>query len=156
MIKLFIMDVDGTLTDGKIYMGQDGEIMKAFCAHDAIGVRKLPSYGITPIVITGRESQITVNRAKEMNITFVFQNVSNKILKLEEIVRQFQVNYDEIAYVGDDENDLECIKLCKYKCCPNNAIEAIKQECNIISKYDGGNGAVREIVEKILELQNKK
>ena len=111
-IKLLILDVDGTLTDGKIYMGENGEIMKAFNAHDAVGVRKLKDYNITPIIITGRISKITENRAKEMYVDEIYQNIDNKLEKLESILKNKNISYKNVAYIGDDENDLECMKKC--------------------------------------------
>lgn len=153
VIKMLVMDVDGTLTDGKIYMGDTGEIMKAFCAHDAVGVRKLQINNIIPVIITGRASKIVEKRAIEMDmdLTCVFQGVSNKLKKLEELSIKYGFNLNEIAYIGDDENDLECIKKCGLRGCPNDAVLLIKNECNFISKYNAGEGAVREFVEYIIE-----
>ena len=153
MIKMLVMDVDGTLTDGRIYIGENGEVMKAFCAHDAVGVRKLKNYGILPVIITGRESKIVENRALEMNIdlSYVFQNISKKQEKLEELLSDLGFDFQEVAYIGDDENDLECLKKCRLRGCPKNAVSVIKNECNFISSYNGGNGAVREFVEYIIE-----
>ena len=151
MIRMIVFDVDGTLTDGKIYMGINGELLKAFNAHDAVGVRKLKKYDIIPIIITGRESEITLNRAKEMNVDFVYQGVTNKLFKLQEIMNNLGISFQEIAYIGDDENDIECMELCGLKCCPNDAVDVIKNKCDIISKYDGGSGAVREIIEILLK-----
>lgn len=150
-IKLIVFDVDGTLTDGKIYIGPSGEVMKAFCAHDAIGVRKLSNYGIVPIIITGRESNIVNIRAKEMNVDEVYQNVDDKLKKLSEIVSKKKINYDEIAYVGDDENDFECMDKCGFCACPSDAVDKIKEKCDYISKYKAGEGAVRDIVEFIIK-----
>ena len=150
MIKMIVLDVDGTLTDGKIYMGANGEIMKAFNAHDAIGVRKLKENNITSVIITGRKSNITLNRAKEMNVDFVYQDVINKLPKLKEIAENLNIKYEEIAYIGDDENDFESMMICGLKCCPNDAMDIIKSNCDIISRYNGGAGAVREIIEMII------
>lgn len=149
-IKIIILDVDGTLTDGKIYMGVNGEIMKAFNTHDAVGIRKLPSRNVLSIIITGRESQITLNRANEIGINEVYQNEINKIVRLEKIVKEKNISYDEIAYIGDDENDLECMKKCGFTACPNDAVEIIKNNCNYISKFNGGSGAVRDIIEYLI------
>lgn len=149
-IKMIVLDVDGTLTDGKIYMGETGELMKAFNAHDAVGIRKLKNYNIVPVIITGRESIITMNRAKEMGIGHVYQGISKKIDKLEEIIDKFHISLDEVAYVGDDENDLECMEKCGLSCCPHDAVDVIKNKCDIVSQYNGGAGAVREIVEIII------
>lgn len=150
---MLVLDVDGTLTDGKIYIGETGEIMKAFSAHDAVGVRKLSKNDILPVIITGRESKITLIRAHEMDVKLVFQGVSNKMLKLEELMKNYQLSFDEIAYIGDDENDLDCMKKCVFCACPNDAMEIIKKQCNFISKYNAGDGAVREIIEHILEFK---
>lgn len=153
MIKLFVMDVDGTLTDGKIYISNSGEAMKAFSAHDAVGVRMLPHYNIIPVIITGRESEIVKIRAKEMHMDLncVFQNVSDKFEKLNEILEEFNVSSEEVAYIGDDINDLECFKKCGFTACPNDAVDKIKKESNYISKKNAGDGAVRDIIEYIID-----
>ena len=150
MIKMIVLDVDGTLTDGKIYMGENGEVMKAFNCHDAVGVRKLKKNNILSVIITGRESKIVLNRAKEMNIDFVYQNIHNKKEKLDQIVVEKNINYDEILYIGDDINDLECIKICGHACCPNDAVDIIKENCDYISKFNAGEGVVRDVIDLLL------
>ena len=152
MIKMIVMDVDGTLTDGKIYIGNRGESMKAFCAHDAIGVRMLKDYDITPVIITGRQSKIVSIRAREMNISeaFVFQGVKNKLDKLKEVVQDNKLKFSEVAYIGDDINDLDCFEICGFTACPNNAVGIIREKSSYISSFKAGDGAVRDIVEYIL------
>ena len=150
MIKILFLDVDGTLTDGQIYMGNNGEVFKSFHAHDAVGLRKLPKEGIETIIITGRESELVNIRGKEMNITEVHQNVMDKESKLKEILKEKNISPDEAAYIGDDENDYEAMILCKYRACPKNATKRIKDISNFICQYDGGFGAVREYCEYIL------
>ena len=152
MIKLFVMDVDGTLTDGKIYISNNGEAMKAFSAHDAVGVRMLPSHNITPVIITGRKSEIVKIRAKEMNmdLSFVFQNVNSKLEKLNQILEDNNILPEEVAYIGDDINDLECFKICGFTACPKDAVDAIKKESTYISKNNAGDGAVRDIIEHLI------
>lgn len=150
MIKILFLDVDGTLTDGQIYMGNHGECFKSFHAHDAVGLRKLPQNGIETIIITGRKSEIVNNRAKEMNISEVYQGVNNKEEKVKEILKIKKIKKSEAAYIGDDENDYEAMNCCKYRACPNNATKRIKAIANFISQYDGGFGAVREYCEYIL------
>ena len=96
IIKLFVMDVDGTLTDGKIYMGKKGEIMKAFDVKDGYGIAHiLPKLGIVPAIITGRKSQIVANRAAELGITEVFQGVSDKPETLKRITEKYKCNTEE-------------------------------------------------------------
>lgn len=155
MIKVLFLDVDGTLTDGQIYMGNDGEIMKSFHAHDAVGLRKLPLNGVETIIVTGRESQIVLNRAKEMNITNVYQNVQDKKSKIKDILTEKGISCNEAAYIGDDENDYDAMLICNYRACPKNATQSIKDISNFVSKFDGGYGAVREYCEYILK-NNKK
>src|SRR5690554_4930859 len=117
-IKLFIMDVDGTLTDGKIYIGNNGELFKSFNVKDGFGITKLYQNKIEPIIMTGRKSDILLVRAEELKITEIYQGVSDKVEKLKEVAEKFECGFDEIAYIGDDENDIECMKLCGIKGCP--------------------------------------
>ena len=150
MIKMVVFDVDGTLTDGKIYVGTQGEIMKAFNVKDGLGITKLHIKGIVPVFITGRNSEIITNRAKELNITEVHQGIHDKVKKLKQISGKYECDFDEIAYIGDDENDLECMKLCGIKGCPADAVNDVKKVVNFVSKRNGGDGAVREFIEYLL------
>ncbi len=154
MIKMIIMDIDGTLTDGKIYIGSEGEVMKAFNVKDGLGIRKLLVNGIVPVIITGRKSKIAAYRAKELNITEVHQGISDKVSELKRVCEKYQLTLNEVAYIGDDENDLECIKLCGYSGCPADAVNDVKKVVNFISKLNGGEGAVREYIEYLLNLEN--
>lgn len=151
------MDVDGTLTDGKIYMGVKGEKFKAFSIKDGYSISNvLPQYNIAPVVITGRDSEIVNYRCKELGINYVFQSVVNKKEKLLEFARQQGLSVDEdgiiqeIAYIGDDLPDYECMKIAKFAGCPKDAVEEIKGCANFISSYNGGEGAVREFIEWII------
>ena len=146
------MDVDGTLTDGKIYMGNDGEMMKAFSIKDGCGIHDiLIPAEITPIIITGRTSRILENRCKEIGIKKIYQGVSNKIEKLLSITSDLSV----AAYIGDDINDLAAMNLIKEAGgkigCPADAVEKVKDIADFISSKNGGDGAVREFVEWLCE-----
>ena len=149
-IKLFVMDVDGTLTDGRIYMGPNGEVMKAFDVKDGYGIVKLQKEGIIPVIITGRESDIVSCRAEELQITELYQGVQNKLKQLKEIAQKYHCSADEIAYIGDDLNDLECIQYCGLTSCPNDSISTIRQQVKYICACNGGRGAVREFAMYIL------
>lgn len=150
-IKLLVMDVDGTLTDGKIYMGPDGEVMKAFDVKDGYAIaHMLPEMGIVPVIITGRESQIVANRAKELGITELYQGVSNKLAQLKKVAEKYNATPEEIAYIGDDLNDLECIKYCGFSACPADAVDDVKGKCDFVCKAIAGEGAVRESIEKVI------
>ena len=151
-IKYLVMDVDGTLTDGKIYMGNDGEVMKAFNIKDGCGIHDIavPNH-IIPVIITGRRSDIVTNRCKEIDIDEVYQGVTNKIEKLCDITKDFS----EIAYIGDDINDLSCMCMLKKDGgivgCPADAANQIKDVADFISTKNGGDGAVREFIEWLIE-----
>lgn len=156
-IKLLIFDVDGTLTDGKIYMSDTGEAFKAFNIKDGYAVRNLlPKMNIIPVVITARQSKIVENRCAELDIMYCFQNCLNKVKKLHELAREFNINtnengiYTDIAYMGDDIPDLECMKLCGLIGCPTDAVKEVKAIADFISTKKGGDGAAREFVEWLI------
>lgn len=149
------MDVDGTLTDGKIYMGNDGEAMKAFNIKDGCGIHDLlPDAGITPLIITGRKSKIVENRCKEIGIAHFFQGVSDKVAQLRAFLEAHNSTLQEIAYAGDDINDLACMMLIKENGgvigVPSNACWQVKQIADFVSQFAGGDGAVRDFVEYLV------
>lgn len=150
-IRLLVLDVDGTLTDGKVYMGPMGEAMKAFDIKDGYGIANmLPQAGITPVIITGRKSEILLNRCRELKITEVYQGISDKVAKLQELIKEKNISLDEVAYMGDDLNDLECMQLCRIKACPADAVEKVKAVADFQAKKNGGSGAVREFIEWLI------
>jgi len=153
-IKMLVMDVDGTITDGKIYMGEHGEIMKAFNIKDGYAIREiLPSYNILPVLITGRTSKIVENRAKELGITHFYQGITDKKSLLKNIVEKENMLMSNVAFIGDDINDLECMMNCGLKGCPADAVLEVKKIADFISKKKGGEGAVREFIEAIVNKQ---
>lgn len=150
-IKLLVMDVDGTLTDGCIYMGANGEMMKAFHCQDSPGIRRLlPKAGITPAILTGRSSHIVTQRAAEMGITHVYQGVDDKLPKLRWLAEELGLTPDQIAYIGDDINDLDCIRYCGCTACPSDSAAEILPEVDYVCKRGGGRGAVREFIQWLL------
>lgn len=154
MIKYLVMDVDGTLTDGKIYMSAEGELCKAFNIKDGCGIHDIviPA-GITPVIITGRKSEIVVNRCKEIGITKIYQGVSNKIEKLQEITTDLSA----VAYIGDDINDLSCMIPVKEAGgvvgCPADSVKKVVELADFVAEHRGGEGAVRDFIHWILERQ---
>jgi 3-deoxy-D-manno-octulosonate 8-phosphate phosphatase (KDO 8-P phosphatase) len=149
-ITIIAMDVDGTLTDGKIYIGASGEIMKAFNVKDGLGIVKAGNEGMVPVIVTGRTSDIVVNRARELGVDDVLQGVADKVEALDEIVRKYSLDWSAVAFVGDDENDLDVMKACAFAACPADAVDSVKQNCDYVCKANGGEGAVREVVEYII------
>ena len=152
MIKLFVMDVDGTMTDGKIYMGASGEMMKAFSIKDGHAIGKmLPSYGVKTAIITARDSRIVENRAKELGIDIILQGVKDKRSAALELCTKQGVPVEQTAYVGDDEGDIDLLKAVGFSACPRDAVEKVKEVCDYISEKDGGEGAIRDIVEWLIK-----
>jgi 3-deoxy-D-manno-octulosonate 8-phosphate phosphatase (KDO 8-P phosphatase) len=151
-IKLLFMDVDGTLTDGKIYMSNNGEAMKTFDVKDGYGIANiLPKLGIIPVIISSRESKIVVNRSAELGITEVYQGVSNKLSTLKAVTEKYDCSREALAYIGDDINDMSCIEYCSFTACPSDSHKAVKQYVDYICEKKGGNGAVREVIDYIEE-----
>lgn len=147
-IKILIMDVDGTLTDGKIYMGPQGEVMKAFHCKDGLGIAQLlPEMGIVPVIITGRSSKIVENRARELKISHLYQGISDKLTVLDQMAIEMKISRQQIAYIGDDLNDLSAMQVCGCTACPADAVEEIKQIANYVCQHSGGDGAVREFID---------
>lgn len=152
-IKMLVMDVDGTLTDGHIYTGPQGEAMKVFSCKDGLGIKEiLPKLGIIPVIITGRDSVITANRAKELHIEQLYQGIADKLPLLKEIADKHGIAREEIAYIGDDLNDWDCLKYCGVTGCPQDAQDAVKEIVSFIAPRDGGKGAVRDFIEYIAKL----
>lgn len=155
-IKYLMLDVDGTLTDGKIYMGNEGELCKAFDVRDGYGIHSIliPS-GIIPVIITGRYSKIVENRCNELGITMVFQGVEDKIKIVDKVLDGVsnKYTYANVAYMGDDINDLPAMRYIKESGgivgCPNDAIDQVKMIADFVSEKNGGNGAVREFIDWI-------
>ena len=154
-IRLVIFDVDGTLTDGNIYMGAQGELMKAFSARDGMGITLAHKSGLKTAIITGRSSEIVASRARELKISAVWQGASDKRSAYEEAKALFQVTDAEIAYVGDDLNDLPLLSQAGLACAVGDAMPEVKQLCSLVAENYGGNGAVREILEYIIKRQGK-
>ena len=151
-IKLLCMDVDGTLTDGHIYVGENGEIMKAFNVKDGYAIVKiLPELKITPVIITGKISEIVKRRAQELKIQEVYQNVSDKLPLLKEIAQKYGADFSEVAKIGDDVNDLECIRWSGLSACPCDSVDEVLAEADYVCKAQGGRGAVREFVDWIVK-----
>lgn len=151
-IKYLVMDVDGTLTDGKIYIASSGELCKAFNIKDGYGIHDIViAKGIIPVILTGRKSDIVLRRCKELGITEIHQGILDKKSKLNAIAE----NFSEVAYIGDDINDIACMCAIKEQGgvigCPHDAVDQVKAVSDFIAKHDGGNGAVREFIDWITE-----
>lgn len=154
MIKLVVLDVDGTLTDGKLYIDNTGNEMKSFDVKDGLAISQSVKQGIKFAIITGKTSKIVERRGKELGIQEIVQGSRDKVADLEKILEKYSIAYEETAYIGDDLIDLKPMKLCGFSACPNDAVDEIKEISDYIAAKKGGCGAVREVLEIILKEQN--
>lgn len=150
-VKMFLTDCDGCLTDGGMYYSENGDEMKRFHARDGMGFKLLKKRGIITGIITGENRKINQMRAKKLNVDEIFQNVEDKVSVIRHLCQKYDIIPESVAYVGDDINDLEAIKFVGYGCCVADAHEEVKKYANYISNRNGGQGAVREIIDRILE-----
>ena len=155
-IELIVLDVDGTMTDGKIGYTQNGDEIKSFCVKDGLAISSWIRLGKSVAIITGRKSKIVDRRAKELGIKYFYQGVHNKKEVLEEILDRLNLTMDRVASIGDDLNDYNLLKASKLSFVPNNASSYIKEIASIILSKNGGDGAVREMIEYLIELENLK
>lgn len=152
MIKVLVMDVDGTLTNGQINIGQNGEIFKSFYCRDGLAIINAAESGILPVILTSRVSNIVNERAKELGIVNVLQGAGNEKEKVfTDFIDEHDFSCADIAYIGDDINDLACMRLCGIVGCPVDAVEEVKSIADFISTKKGGEGAVREFIDWLIK-----
>jgi 3-deoxy-D-manno-octulosonate 8-phosphate phosphatase (KDO 8-P phosphatase) len=154
-IKMVLLDVDGVLTDGRLYYGNSGEELKAFDIQDGLGIKLLQKGGIDVGIITGRTSELLKRRTDELNIKLLVQGREDKLTALNEILVDSTINLEEIAFVGDDLPDLAVIRRVGLGITPANGNHIVASQALWQTRKGGGNGAVREVAELILSAQNK-
>lgn len=153
-IKLFVSDVDGTLTDGCTYYSARGEEMKKFNMRDGMGIELLKNQHIIPVIVTKENSRIVQQRAEKLKID-VYCGVKDKLEALKIICEQHGINLEEVAYIGDDINDLEAMKAIGLSFAPSDAVSQVKKVASVVMKRKGGEGAVREAIDHILEINKR-
>ena len=149
-IKLLLTDVDGVLTDGGRYYSKEGEVLKKFHVRDGMGVNILLRNNIRTVILTKEKSMITKKWAKDMNISQVYGGFTKKEKALTQICKKYKVSLKEIAFIGDDTNDLEALKKVAFSAVPNDAVVQVKKIADYICKASGGKGCFREISDLIL------
>ncbi|WP_113907051.1 3-deoxy-manno-octulosonate-8-phosphatase KdsC [Aliidiomarina celeris] len=154
-VRVLICDVDGVFSDGRIYMGNHGEELKAFHTRDGLGVKALRSAGIEVGVITGRSSNIVETRMQALGVPFIFQGQDDKHGAFNSILEQLQLTPQQAAYIGDDNPDLPLIQLAGCGVAVFDAHPAVQMAADYITRNKGGFGAVREIADLILLAQGK-
>ena len=154
MIELIVIDVDGTLTDGKIFYSSEGEEIKAFNIKDGLMIKSWNTLGKKSAIITGRISNMVERRAKELNITYIEQGVRNKEAKLKEICEKENISLNNVAVIGDDMNDYSMMKIVKRTFAPFDANPYIYDFVSDPLTKKGGEGAVAEMIEILLKEEN--
>lgn len=155
-IKLVLTDVDGVLTDGGMYYTKNGDFMKRFFVRDGMGVNLLKKQGIPTIIVTKEKNIVTKKWSDNMNIEKLYQGILKKEDVLDEVCSRYGLQSEEIAYMGDDINDLELLKLVGLSATPSDASDDAIKLCDFTSKHSSGNGAFRELADLILLTQNNK
>ncbi len=154
-IKLLLLDVDGVLTDGRLYYTSRGEEIKVFNVRDGLGIKLAQRAGIRVGVISGRRSKALMNRLTELEVEEVHLGHNQKLPILEDIMRRLSLSLEEIAFLGDDYVDLPILRRVGFPMAVLDAPEEIKKHALYITKARGGHGAVREAIEFILKLRGQ-
>ncbi|MCL2918476.1 3-deoxy-manno-octulosonate-8-phosphatase KdsC [Shewanella litorisediminis] len=154
-IKLLICDVDGVFSDGRIYLGNQGEELKAFHTRDGYGVKALQGAGVAVAVITGRKSQIVENRMTALGVAHIYQGVDNKFVPYEELLDLYGVKAAEVAYIGDDMVDLPVMKAVGLGVCVADGHPYVRRHADMVTTLPGGHGALRELADLLLMSQGK-
>ena len=148
--KLVITDIDGVWTDGGMYYTADGDIMKRFSVKDGWGVIFLRHLGIPVAIMTGESTPIVQKRAAKLKITHCYLNVKNKVEQAKALCAELGITLDDVAFIGDDLNDLALLRLVGFSASPCNTPDYVKREVKYVATAHGGYGAFREFVEKLL------
>jgi 3-deoxy-D-manno-octulosonate 8-phosphate phosphatase (KDO 8-P phosphatase) len=149
-VKAALFDVDGVLTDGRIYIGESGEVFKAFSTLDGHGVKLLARAGIVPIVVTGRDSPAVRKRVADLGLTHAVYGAHDKLAAAEQLLAALQIDWAELAVIGDDWPDLPLLKRAAFACAPANAHAEVKAVAHHVTAAAGGHGAAREFCDLLL------
>ncbi len=152
-IKAIFFDVDGVLTDGKIIYDDTGRESKQFNVKDGYIISHLKKAGILVGIITGRESKVVSNRAAELKLDFCHQGIMDKHAVFEKLVQFHKLKKKQVAYIGDDINDLGVLRDCGLSACPADALDYVKTHVNVVTLAKGGQGVAREISDLVLASQ---
>lgn len=154
-IKVLFLDVDGVLTDGSVLLTEQGEQLRRFSIKDGYAIQLAIKRGLRIAAISGGKSQGVLHRLRGLGMEDVFLGVADKLVFMQEIMLRYDVTLAEVGFMGDDIPDLECLKQVGLPMCPQDAVEEVKAVVHYVSPKKGGEGCVRDVIEKILKLQKK-
>lgn len=152
-VRIMIFDVDGVLTDGRLWYGAQGEALKSFHTLDGHGMKMLMASGVAAAILSGRRSEAVAQRARELGIEHVMQGVEQKGLSFESFVAQIGVPGEAAGYMGDDLVDLPAMRRCGFACAPKEAPEVVRRHAHYVAQRPAGQGAAREVCEFLMQAQ---
>ena len=152
-IRLVVFDVDGVMTDGSLYLCDDGQEFKAFNTQDGLGMKLLKASGVDTAIITGRTSNVVARRAESTGVAHYFQGVEDKLEAFERLTRELGLEHSQCAFMGDDVVDLPPMRRCGLAVTVPAAPPLVKTHAHYVTEKEGGRGAVRELVELIMRAQ---
>lgn len=150
-IEFILMDMDGCLTTGHIIYSSSGEDTKMFHTHDGYGLTRGRELGMKFAVISGMNSAVNKRRVERLKIHHLYENIDDKLIPFEELKKKYKLKDENFAYIGDDEFDIPLLKKVGFSCCPKSGIDEVKKHVHYVCKKNGGEGAVREMIDKILK-----
>lgn len=153
-IRFFVFDIDGVLTDGMLHVQESGELLRRMNIRDGYALQLAIKKGYKVWVISGGKSTAAQSRLERLGVTQVHIGVADKKACLQQLMEQHHTAKEAVLYMGDDMPDMDAMQLCGLKCCPQDAASDIKSVCDYISPVQGGFGCVRDVIEKVLKLNN--
>ena len=154
-ITTFVFDIDGVLTDGTVFLAESGAMLRKMHVKDGYALQFAVKKGYTIIVISGSSSPESKLRLEKLGVNHIYMQVDDKLKKLQQLVDELQLDKESILYMGDDIPDLDVMQYCGLACCPTNAVPEIKRISKYVSPFEGGCGCVRDVIEKVLKLQDQ-
>ncbi|MGD9849896.1 MAG: KdsC family phosphatase [Nitrospirales bacterium] len=152
-IRLFATDVDGVLTDAGMYYAESGDEWKKFNTRDGMGIKMLQAQGVVTAIITMEQTKVVARRAQKLKIEEVFQGITNKAEVLSSLSVKYNIALEHMAYIGDDVNDLPALQIVGFSCAPADCVDEVRSVVDYVCEKRGGEGAVREIADKILQMK---
>lgn len=154
-INTFVLDYDGVLTDGNVYLTVDGEALRTANVKDGYAMQLAIKRGFQIVVISGGNSKSTYKRLENLGVKEIHLGIDDKVAKYNEVVEKYQLSPEQILYVGDDIPDMKAMHMAGIACCPSDAAEEVKEICDYISDKPGGRGCVRDIMEQVMKVQDE-
>lgn len=154
-IDTFIFDVDGVLTDGSIQISTQGDLLRTMNIKDGYALKTAQLLGYNVCIISGGKNEGVRKRLRDLGVTNIFLGIQDKVEKLDEFFDVYEINPENVLYMGDDIPDLYAMKMVGMPCCPQDAVQEIKSISRYISHKKGGKGCVRDVIEQVLKVQGK-